>query len=600
MDKTKKTKALTVLCKMTFAEVKPLMEIAQFPIVVLDTPTKIMGVIDERRFWRHSALAGWETTIAEAACINYLLLQDENELFDLDASHAEFFVLADTDGSYRVFTADEIKIGSLQHRHEALINISAVFQKELDMLYQQNHELKRILDSSYDEIFVTDGNGDVLYVSGESCKRFTGFPPEVFLGKNIKELVEKGFVRNSVTLKVLETKSIVSHQQVYPNGKTVLATGKPVFNEHGMLHLIIINSRDITELVELRNQIAHANSVIDRQQKLMSESQSNPFFVRMITRSEKMLPLIELVEKVAPTDSSVLIEGESGVGKSILARMIHDASNRREKNFVQLNCGAIPSALMESELFGYEGGSFTGANKKGKPGLVELAEGGTLFLDEIGEMPFDLQVKLLQLVQEKTFVSVGGTKLKKVDIRIISATNKNLKQQIEDKTFREDLYYRLHVVPMVIPPLRERPDDVLLLVDHFLKHFNQKYSQSVCLTDATLQVLLGYDWPGNVRELENLIEQLVVTAKSSLLDLEDLPAHIRKSKKIEVPRVLVSGILPLYEAVEETEKQIMKRAIEKYKTSRKVAKALQVNQTTVIRKIHKYNLSWQEEEMMGK
>ncbi|MET3290828.1 UNVERIFIED_CONTAM: PAS domain S-box-containing protein/TyrR family helix-turn-helix protein [Brevibacillus sp. OAP136] len=587
--------ALSVFGDMTCTEVKALLDVSNFPIVVIDSDMKLNGILDEKSFWKHAALYGFETKIIHAINTNFKIVMNESELVNRIDPNIEYWLVSDENGEYKVYDAVQVMDIQLRHQHEAVKQMNRLLEEELDVLREQRQQLKQILDSSYDEIFVTDAEGNVLYVS-ESSKKFMGLPPDVFIGKNMRDLVEKGIIHNSVTLEVLKTKSIVSHQQLYVTGITVLATGKPVFNEEGELSLVIINSRDITELVDLRNQIAQANSVIDHQNRFLLERKSNPILIRMNTRSEKMVPLIDLVEKVAPTDSSVLIEGESGVGKSILARIIHDASKRKEKNFIQINCGAIPPSLMESELFGYEGGSFTGANKNGKIGLVEQAEGGTLFLDEIGELPLDLQVKLLQLVQEKTFIPVGGTKMKKVDIRIISATNKNLKQKIKEKLFREDLYYRLHVVPIVIPPLRERPEDIPLLIHYFLNRFNKKYEQCISLADSVMQLLLGYEWPGNIRELENLMEQLVVTSKGPVIYPEGLPRHLSKSSGTKLPGVAVSGILQLNKAVEETERQILKLAITKYKTSRKIAKALGVNQTTIIRKIHKYDLHFHEED----
>ncbi|MEH7253812.1 sigma 54-interacting transcriptional regulator [Neobacillus niacini] len=313
------------------------------------------------------------------------------------------------------------------------------------------------------------------------------------------------------------------------------------------------------------------------------------FSNRLITQSENMVNIIELAERVAPMDSSIFIHGESGVGKGVLAKIIHELSPRKNKSFIQVNCGAIPPNLIESELFGYEPGAFTGANKNGKAGLVEMANGGTLFLDEIGEMPLDIQVKILHLVQEKTFTRVGGIKEKQVDIRILSATNRNLKEMIEEKTFRQDLFYRLHVVPIHIPPLRERKKDILLLIERFLNKFNKKYSQAITLDESSKLFLQLHDWPGNIRELENLVEQIVVTSYKSIVSIEDLPFQFNNEGK--QPLVKVLGIMPIKKAVEETERQILSYALAKYKTTRKIAKALDVNQTTIMRKLHKYQFA---------
>ncbi|TDK64211.1 PAS domain S-box protein [Bacillus salipaludis] len=581
------------LCK----NLKQFLDVSNFLYILVDSQEGVQGIVDEMSFWKHVAVKGWESEISGCFNDRFIMIENEEMLISEAGTNpdVEYFILRDSLDVYRVYSSLEIETTALRQHNNSLLNNVDLLNREMDSLRQQVNQLKCILDSSYDEIFVTDGQGNTLFVS-EISKKITGFPPELFIGKNVRELVNQGLVENSVSLEVIKTKKIVSRQQTYTNGTTVLATGKPVFNDKGEISLIIINSRDISELVKLRNQIAYANSVIDRQKQLLSDFQSNPLLERLNTRSEKMFSIIELIEKVSPTDSSVLIEGESGVGKNLLARLIHDKSRRNDRNFVQINCGAISPSLIEAELFGYEPGSFTGANKSGKIGLVKQADGGTLFLDEIGELPMDLQVKLLQLVQEKTFIPVGGTKEIKVDIRIISATNKNLKQRVKDNLFREDLYYRLYVVPITVPPLRERVEDITLLIEYFLKKFNDKYEHSIMIDDEAINLLNGYEWGGNVRELENLIEQLIVTARGAVIYEIDLPSYIVKTQEKTTPRVTVSGILPLKIAVEETERQLLKRAQEKYKTSRKMARILEVNQTTIIRKTHKYNLNLSNEE----
>ncbi|QGQ45574.1 sigma-54 interaction domain-containing protein [Metabacillus sediminilitoris] len=472
-----------------------------------------------------------------------------------------------------------------EQKINALMNVNESLKEQLEVSLRKNKELSQILNSSYDEIFVTDAEGNVLFVS-ESCKHFTGLPPEAYMNKNIRELVEKGIIVNSVTLKTMNTQTVQSVEQNYPNGKTVLATAKPVFDEEGRLYRIVCNSRDISELVEMKRKLVEIHSI----------QKEDPYIIQLtigqkkfITQSHNMISTLQLAEKVAPLDSSIFIHGESGVGKGVLARIIHEHSPRKDKTFIQVNCGSIPGTLLESELFGYEAGAFTGANKRGKAGLVEMAEGGTLFLDEIGEMPLDLQVKILHLVQDKTFKKVGGTSEKQINIRIISATNKNLLEMIAEKTFRQDLYYRLHVVPLRIPPLRERKQDILVLTDYFLKQFNQKYSQHVELDEHAKLMIQMQEWRGNVRELENFIEQIVVTAQKQIVSIEDLPFAMEHGIHNESQKSL--ELMPLKTAVEETEKQLLSTALKKYKTTRKMAKALGVNQTTIMRKLHKYQLN---------
>ncbi|MED3563345.1 sigma-54 interaction domain-containing protein [Bacillus xiapuensis] len=471
-----------------------------------------------------------------------------------------------------------------------LEKLNESLQEQLDIALRKIKELTQILNSSYDEIFVTDADGNVLFVS-DSCKHFTGLPPEAFINKNIFELVEKGIITDSVTIKTMQTHTIQSNEQNYPNGKTVLATAKPVFDDEGKLYRIVSNSRDISELVEMKRKLAamHALTKENLNEAIIEKAIGQQ---RFITQSKNMINTLQLAERVAPLDSSIFIHGESGVGKGVLARIIHENSPRKERSFIQVNCGAIPESLLESELFGYEAGAFTGANKRGKAGLVEMADGGTLFLDEIGEMPLELQVKILHLVQEKTFKKVGGTTEKKIDIRIISATNKDLLQMIEEKKFRQDLYYRLHVVPLRIPPLRKRKQDILLLTEYFLKHFNHKYLQQIELDENAKLLLQLQEWRGNVRELENFIEQIVVTAYKPIIRIEDLPLVLDHRFHPESNPGLHQ--LPLKRAVEETEKLVLSYALKKYKSTRKMAKALGVNQTTIMRKLHKYQMTTNE------
>jgi transcriptional regulator with PAS, ATPase and Fis domain len=309
-----------------------------------------------------------------------------------------------------------------------------------------------------------------------------------------------------------------------------------------------------------------------------------------VAGSAEMQQVIELAMRVARTDSTILVRGESGVGKEVLTRIIHRNSTRKNKSLMKINCAAIPENLLESELFGYEPGAFTGATKKGKVGLIELANQGTLFLDEIGEMPLTLQAKLLQVIQERTFYRVDGTKAIAVDIRIITATNRELEKLVEEKKFREDLFYRLNVIPITIPPLRERKGDIVPLVGRFLDKFNKKYQMDKKISNDAFGYLLRYRWPGNIRELENMVEQLVVITPVDLIEPQHLPGYIHnlpnpidKHDKVTVP-----GVVSLSEAMEEVEKQLFLSAYEHCKNTYQTAKILGVSQPTVVRKLKKY------------
>ncbi len=310
----------------------------------------------------------------------------------------------------------------------------------------------------------------------------------------------------------------------------------------------------------------------------------------VVAYSVEMERVLQLAAKVAPVDSTVLIMGESGVGKEVVARFIHAQSRRASGPFVTINCGAIPPNLLESELFGYEAGAFTGARREGKPGMIEMAARGTLFLDEISELPQDLQVKLLQVIQQRRLTRVGGVKPTDVDIRIIAATNRDLPAMVRRGEFRPDLYYRLNVVPIVVPPLRERRDDVVPLVYHFLGRLNEAHGLRKTISEAAREALARYSWPGNVREVENLIERLVVTCEADEIDIGDLPQHVREGGPATTASasVVVAGLMPLRKAVEEVERQLIELALAEHSSTHKVARALGVNQSTIVRKLRKY------------
>ena len=304
---------------------------------------------------------------------------------------------------------------------------------------------------------------------------------------------------------------------------------------------------------------------------------------KIIIKSESMKQVVKLAIKVARVDSSVLITGETGVGKEVLARVVHKHSCRVNGPFIKLNCGAIQAELVESELFGYEPGAFTGARREGKPGLIELADGGTLFLDEIGDLPLNLQVKFLRVLQEREIQRVGGVETKGVNFRLIAATNKLLEDLVKQNKFREDLFYRLDVIPMTIPPLRERKEDILPLALYFLNKFSQKYGLSMRITPEVVAVLLNNDWPGNVRELENTIERLLVTG-----DTDVAPDHLihKSSSSNEYGK----SCLNLRDILDETEKHLILQAFEQCKTTREMAEVLGISQSTVVKKMRKHDI----------
>jgi len=312
---------------------------------------------------------------------------------------------------------------------------------------------------------------------------------------------------------------------------------------------------------------------------------------QFVVHSKLMRDLVKMTIRVAKVESTVLIQGESGVGKELIADVIHANSNRNNGPLIKINCGAIPENLLESEFFGYEPGAFSGASRKGKVGLFELATGGILFLDEIGDMPLSLQVKLLRVLQDKEITRVGGIKPIKVDIRILTGTNRNLNEMINNRMFRQDLYYRLNVVPIHVPSLRERREDIPVLTSYFLDYFNRKYYANEVdkkLDTEVIACFMKHDWPGNVRELENLIERLVVTTAHDHIVVEDLPMWLDSINHEP------SGYQPnisLRSAVEETERKLLQYAFARYNSTYEVARVLEINQSTVVRKAAKYGIT---------
>ncbi len=381
-----------------------------------------------------------------------------------------------------------------------------------------NDELSTIFQASNDGIFITDGEGSILR-GNRASERILGYPPEGLIGKRVSDLVEKGIINRSVTMEVLKAQKPATIKQRTAIGKEYIATGTPIFDQEGRIYRVITNLRDITELVELELALestkAHADELAsDNAAKRSQIMQENG----LTTESQSMLKVVDLALKVAQVDATVLILGETGVGKELIAKLIHRTSEREKSGqFIKVNCGAIPSDLLESEFFGYESGAFTGANKEGKPGYFELANQGTLFLDEVGELPLLLQVKLLRVIQERELIRLGGTKTRKVNTRIIAATNRDLEKMVNEGVFREDLFYRLNVLPVNIPPLRNRPEDIPVLLTSFLDKYSQKYGTGKMFSGDSLALLCRYNWPGNVRELENLVERLVITCDESVV-----------------------------------------------------------------------------------
>lgn len=402
-----------------------------------------------------------------------------------------------------------------------MTNVTKIFST----LSEASERLNAIIEHSFDGIFITDAKANVIRIN-HAYEVITGLKKEEVLGKNMADLVRNKLISESGSLQVIKTKQPVTLQQCFRSGKEALVTSSPIFDADGNFIMIVTNVRDLTEIYNLKAVVQEKTAAMDRLamelEHLQTTSEDNQ---EIIAKDETTLAAMLLANRVASMDTTVILLGETGVGKEVMARYIFQHSHRAKNSFIKVNCGAIPENLIESELFGYEGGAFTGANKNGKIGLFELANKGTLFLDEIGELPKDMQVKLLRVLQEQEILRVGGTKPVKIDVRIIAATNRNLEEMVKDGTFREDLYYRLTVFPISIPPLRMRKKDIIPLALSFLEKLNQKYQLKKYFTDLSMQLLHEYDWPGNIRELKNIVERAIIISPSDSIKPEDLHIH---------------------------------------------------------------------------
>lgn len=459
---------------------------------------------------------------------------------------------------------------------------------EIEYIKDLNKDLHAILSSIYDEILVVNHKGELIRYSETVINDFWGRNLKDLLGKNLLDLEKKGLFSPSVTRLVLEKQKKVSVVQETKSGRKILAVGNPVFNENGELHRIIIASRDITEATRLKTELHEIKKISEQYKKELDDFKNKDRFLKkLIYCSPKMEQIINQAKKIADFSSNVLISGESGVGKEVIAQAIHQLGNRSSKPFLKLNCGAIPETLLESELFGYTKGAFTGADKNGKEGYFKRADQGILFLDEIGEMPLHLQVKLLRVVQEQEVIPIGSTIPTKINVQIIAATNKSLEKMVESGTFREDLFYRLNVIPLRVPPLRERMEDVPVLAFHFLQQLNEKYNKNYHLTPDAFSLLEFYSWPGNVRELQNMIERLVVSADDPVIEAEFVSKFLTPGYDFKKSKPVITRVLPLQEALHSVEEQLILLAMKQYKTTTKAAKALGISQSSVSRKYQK-------------
>ena len=457
-----------------------------------------------------------------------------------------------------------------------------------------SRELDTIIDSSYDGLWICDANATVLRINSAS-ERLNNIQAAEVVGRSMADLVTEGFINRSATLEVIKTGKTVTMLQHTNTGRKLMITGNPIHDEAGRLVRVVVNERDITEIDALHEELQHQEAIKNQFRNHMLEMQlAEMESRRIIARSPCMVKLLQQAIKVSKVDSTALILGESGAGKELIADLIHKHSNRADQPMIKINCGAIPETLVESELFGYEKGAFTGAQKQGKPGYLELAQDGLLFLDEIAELPLASQVKLLRFLEDGMVCRVGGVKSRQLNVRILAATNRDLKEMVSSGKFRKDLYYRLHVIPLHVPSLRERTECILPMLHHFLHFFAAKIgkTESIHLSKPVTEALLSYPYPGNVRELINICERAVVMCEGGWISLEDLPRDVVNARKTKsISDMMNIAQHSLKEMVEDFERSVLGKASVQYGTQDKIAKALGVDQATIARKLKKYAMT---------
>ncbi len=442
-----------------------------------------------------------------------------------------------------------------------------------------------ILESIHDGIAVVDSEGKIIYVN-EANYRITGVQASEFLGKRVAETVPDSHIPQ-----VLSSGSKLIGIKTKVNGKEVVSNIVPFIHNSRVEGAISI-FRDISEIRRLHEKLEDANSTIQhlyQELNFLTDADSNI----VVGNNPAMIRTLKTAQKASQVNSTVLLQGESGTGKEVVARFIHKHSARSARPFITVNCAAIPESLLESELFGYEEGAFTGAKKGGRPGMFELADTGTIFLDEIGDMNFHLQAKLLRVLQSREIMRVGGTRLKQIDVRVVAATNKNLVKMVEEETFREDLYYRLAVIRVNIPPLRERKEDIHLYIRNAAQKIGKRLGKEIWVTPRAVKILTEYSYPGNIRELENIIEVCIVSDEDGVIDRDDLPENVDSVKKESEDIRFTFHSFP---TMGEMERLILEKALETYKSKAAVAKHLKMSRSTLYRKLKEYGLEAENED----
>lgn len=455
-----------------------------------------------------------------------------------------------------------------------------------------------IFDNPYLGICVTDGECNVIDVN-EVHSRITGLSEEVFRGNNMRDLVNKKVLSVSSSVEVAKKGEEVTLHQMVSNGRHYDVKAFPIKDKENndcieYIVSFLLDVSDIIKTKEIANRLKQNVLEMEEKYKKLLTSVGEKDSESIIYKSKKMQDLVDRAKKCSENDVPVLITGPSGSGKEMIASLIHRESGRKNEKFIKINCAAIPENLLESELFGYEKGAFTGALKDGKRGILEECSGGTILLDEIGEMSLSVQAKLLRVLQENKIRRIGSSEEKEVDVRILAATNVNLKEKIKQKSFRADLYYRLNVIELKVPGLKERIEDIPLLIYNFMQVFNEKYKKDKKLDRESVKYLCGIEYPGNVRELKNTVERLIIQSDDKNISLEEVldimdvdETHYYKGSRVDLDLYKGKG---LKEIMADYEKNVLKEFFMEYRNSSQVAKRLKVDRTTISRKRKEYNI----------
>lgn len=466
--------------------------------------------------------------------------------------------------------------------------VTGVKPSEAESVYAfgfDQEPLCSLLDALHDGVYITDASGITVTIN-KAYERITGISRAEVVGFHMADLVKAGYISKSASLEVIRERRPITLVQTIHDSRKIVVTGTPMFNADGAIAYVVTSVRDITELLLAK----HAQEQLEQIQH-MRDAYQVPEVTALsapgVITSQQTEPCFSLARRVATSTAKILIQGETGTGKTLLARYIHQQSDRAEGPFMELNCTAFPEGLLEAELFGYAAGAFTGAAPRGKQGLLDVAHGGTLFLDEIGDLPLALQVKLLKVVEENRYLPVGGTSFRQTNVRLITATHQDLNDRVKQGHFREDLFYRISVVPLWLPPLRQRRDEVIPLLNYYLDHFNRLHGLQRRWNPEALELLASYAWPGNIRELINLTERLAVTVLDDEITATALPKEVFPRTSFSLEPISAD----LRQQVMQYEQQLIQQALAAHGTTRAAAAALGIDQSTLVKKQRRWRES---------